>query len=117
MIMASAGQVTIDNVQFDRMGQTSRLGRYPIHWHLGGDRSGDILRGASITNSNNRGVTIHGNAQCSRPGCGFLHDVHGHGFFMEDGVEKPAMSSLRISLSAFTKLGGKETGKLCSRSQ
>lgn len=86
MIMASAGQITIDSVQFDRMGQTARLGRYPIHWHLAGDRTGDILRGASITNSNNRGVTVHGTHNLLIQDV-LLHDVHGHGFFMEDGVE------------------------------
>lgn len=86
MIMASAGQVTIDSVQFDRMGQTARLGRYPIHWHVAGDRSGDVLRGASITNSNNRGVTVHGTHNLLIQDV-VLHDVHGHGFFMEDGVE------------------------------
>lgn len=86
MIMGSAGPITIDGVQFDRMGQTGRLGRYPIHWHIAGDRSGDVLRGASITNSNNRGVTVHGTHNLLIEGV-VLHDVHGHGFFMEDGVE------------------------------
>jgi hypothetical protein len=86
MIMATAGQVTVDSVQLDRMGQTGRLGRYPIHWHLAGDRSGDILRGVSITNSNNRGVTIHGTDNVLIQDV-VLHDIHGHGFFMEDGVE------------------------------
>jgi hypothetical protein len=86
MIMGSAGQITVDNVQLDRMGQTARLGRYPIHWHLAGDRSGDIIRNASITNSNNRGVTIHGTHNVRVEGV-VLHDIHGHGFFMEDAVE------------------------------
>ena len=86
MIMASAGQITIDSVQFDRMGQTGRLGRYPVHWHIAGDRTGDVIRGASITNSNNRGLTIHGTHNVLIEGV-VLHDVHGHGFFMEDAIE------------------------------
>ena len=86
MIMGSAGQITVDSVQFDGMGQTSRLGRYPIHWHIAGDRSGDVLRGASITNSNNRGLTIHGTHNVLIQDV-VLHDIQGHGFFMEDGVE------------------------------
>ena len=86
MIMGSAGQITVDNVQFDRMGQTARLGRYPIHWHLAGDRTGDVLRNSSITNSNNRGLTIHGTHNLRIEGV-VLHDIQGHGFFMEDGVE------------------------------
>lgn len=86
MIMASAGQIVIDNVQFDGMGQTSRLGRYPIHWHIAGDRTGDVLRGASITNSNNRGVTVHATHNLLIQDV-VLHDIQGHGFFMENGVE------------------------------
>ncbi len=86
MIMETAGQITVDSVQLDRMGQTARVGRYPIHWHLAGDRSGDVIRGASITNSNNRGLTIHGTHNVLIQDV-VLHDIHGHGFFMEDGVE------------------------------
>ncbi len=86
MIMETAGQINIDGVQLDRLGQTGRLGRYPIHWHLANDRSGDVLRQTSITNSNNRGVTIHGAHNVLIEGV-VLHDIHGHGFFMEDGVE------------------------------
>ena len=86
MIMASAGRITFDSVQFDRMGQTATLGRYPVHWHLAGDRTGDSLRGVSITNSNNRGVTVHGTHNLLIEDV-VLHDIHGHGFFMEDGVE------------------------------
>ncbi len=86
MIMPTAGQITIDSVQFDRMGQTARQGRYPVHWHIAGDRTGDILRGASITNSNNRGVTVHGTHNLLIED-NVLHDIHGHGFFIEDAVE------------------------------
>ncbi len=86
MIMADAGQITVDGVQLDLMGQAGRAGRYPIHWHVAGDRSGDVLQNTSITNSNNRGVTIHGTQNLHIEGV-LLHDVHGHGFFFEDGVE------------------------------
>ena len=86
MIMKSAGQIALDSVQLDNMGQTGRLGRYPIHWHLAGDRLGDMLRGVSITNSNNRGLTVHGTHNLLIQDV-VLHDIHGHGFFMEDAVE------------------------------
>ncbi|MEO2025088.1 MAG: G8 domain-containing protein [Fuerstiella sp.] len=86
MIMPTAGQTTVDGVQFDRMGQTGQLGRYPMHWHEAGDRAGDVLRNSSITNSNNRGLTIHGTHNLRIEGV-VQHDIHGHGFFMEDGVE------------------------------
>ncbi|WP_086929657.1 carbohydrate-binding protein [Agarilytica rhodophyticola] len=86
MIMGTAGQITLDSVQLDKMGQTGRLGRYPMHWHLAGNRQGDMLRGVSITNSNNRGVTVHGTHNLLIQDV-VLHDIHGHGFFMEDAVE------------------------------
>ncbi|WP_197527044.1 LamG-like jellyroll fold domain-containing protein [Pirellulimonas nuda] len=86
MVMGSAGQISLDAVQFDRMGQTGRLGRYPVHWHVAGDRSGDVLRNSSVTNSNNRGVTLHGTQNVLLQD-NVLHDIHGHGFFMEDGAE------------------------------
>ena len=86
MIMPGSAPIVFDGVQLDRLGQASRKGRYPIHWHLGGDRSKDIFRNSSVTNSNNRGVTIHGTNNLTIEGV-VVHDVHGHGFFFEDAVE------------------------------
>jgi hypothetical protein len=86
VVMPGSGQITVDGVRFDKGGQTGRLGRYPIHWHEAGDRTGDILRNSSVTNSNNRGVTIHGTQNVLLEG-NVLHDIHGHGFFMEDASE------------------------------
>lgn len=86
MIMDTAGQISVEGVQLDRLGQTGTLGRYPIHWHIAGDRTGDVLKGVSVTNSNNRGVTVHGTHNLLIQDV-VLHDIHGHGFFMEDAVE------------------------------
>lgn len=86
MIMPTAGAVDFDGVQFDRLGQTATRGRYPVHWHLGGDRTGDTLIRSSVTNSNNRGVTIHATDNLLIQDV-VLHDIHGHGFFMENAVE------------------------------
>ncbi|KAA1259866.1 G8 domain protein [Rubripirellula obstinata] len=86
MFMPGSGTITIDSVQFDKMGQTGILGRYPVHWHLGGNRTGDVMVNSSVTNSNNRGVTIHGTQGLVIEG-NVLHDIHGHGMFMEDAAE------------------------------
>ncbi len=94
MIMGSpVRDNVIDGVQLNLMGQSSRRGRYPIHWHIAGDRgpdgqnrSGDLLRNSLVTNSNNRGVVIHGTSGVRVEGV-TLFDVHGHGFFLEDAVE------------------------------
>ncbi|MEM7317014.1 MAG: G8 domain-containing protein, partial [Planctomycetota bacterium] len=86
MLMPNSGDIHVDGVQLDRMGQASQKGRYPIHWHLNDSRPNDFLKNSSITNSNNRGVTIHGTSDLKIEGV-VLHDVHGHGFFFEDAVE------------------------------
>ncbi len=87
MIMPTAGQISVEGVQLDLMGQAGRLGRYPFHWHLARNRSGDVFRNSSITNSNNRAVVVHTANNVLVEGI-VAHDIHGHGFFTEDGVEE-----------------------------
>jgi hypothetical protein len=41
------------------MGQFDRLGRYPFHWHLAGDRTGDFITGSSVRESFQRGIVVH----------------------------------------------------------
>lgn len=97
MFMKSSGQITVDGVQLEGLGQASQKGRYPIHWHNGDDKSGDVLRNSSITNSNNRGVTIHGTSGLQIEGV-VLHDIHGHGFFFEDAIETDNVLVANIAL-------------------
>ncbi len=86
IIFGGAGQTGIDGVQLDLMGQAGLSGRYPIHWYLGGDREGDFFRNSSVTNSNNRGVVVHGTDNLTVEEV-VIHDIHGHGFFTQSGVE------------------------------
>src|SRR5678810_798759 len=50
----------VENVEFNRMGQNLTLARYPIHWHLIGDAQGQYIRNASLHDTFNRCVTVHG---------------------------------------------------------
>ena len=86
IVFGSAGLTQVDGVQLDQMGQAGRSGRYPIHWYLGGNRQGDYIRNSSVTNSNNRGIVVHGTDNLLVEGV-VLHDIHGHGFFTQSGVE------------------------------
>ncbi|MFK7819528.1 MAG: LamG-like jellyroll fold domain-containing protein [Planctomycetaceae bacterium] len=108
MFMPGSGEILVDGVQLDGLGQSSQKGRYPIHWHLGGDRTGDVFRNSSVTNSNNRGVTIHGTNNLNIEGV-VVHDVHGHGFFFEDAVEtgNELVGNLVLGVHA---VGGKDFG-------
>ena len=72
---------------FDNLGPKDVLGRYPIHFHHMKDTSRGIeVIGNSITNSENRWITIHdSNGVIVRNNFGY--NAVGHGFFLEDGNE------------------------------
>src|SRR5436189_2127029 len=86
-VMAMNGsKMYVEGVEFNRMGQNLTLARYPIHWHLIGDAQGQYIKNASLHDTYNRCVTVHGT--------NFLHvennvtyNTVGHCFFLEDGAE------------------------------
>src|SRR5262249_30585074 len=60
-VMAMAGsKMFVEGVEFNRMGQNMTLARYPIHWHLVGDAQGQYIKNASLHDTYNRCVTVHG---------------------------------------------------------
>jgi len=77
----------IKYAQFDMLGPKEVLGRYPIHFHHLKDSSRGIeVIGNSITNSDNRWITIHdSNGILVRENVGYISQ--GHGYFLEDGNE------------------------------
>jgi cell migration-inducing and hyaluronan-binding protein len=86
-IMAMSGsQMYIDSVELQRMGQHLTLARYPIHWHVIGEGSGQYIRNAAIHDTFNRCVTVHGtnNLQVQN---NVTYNTVGHCFFIEDGIE------------------------------
>ncbi len=85
MIMADSVGLFSD-VEMNRMGQEGLLARYPFHWHIAGDVSGQYIRNTSITNSYNRCITVHATHNALVQGNVCMEHV-GHGFFLEDGVE------------------------------
>lgn len=75
------------NVEVTAAGQSYRLGRYPVHFHLMGDvRFQSWVRNCSVHHTYNRAFTIHGTHQAV-----LRHNVAyrnmGHAFFLEDGIE------------------------------
>lgn len=81
----SAGSISY--AEFRHLGKEGVLGRYPIHFHQVGDSMrGSSIVGASVWDSGNRWVTVHGTDYL------LIRDVvgyqaMGHGFFLEDGSE------------------------------
>ena len=86
-IMAmSASKMFVSGVELNRMGQHMTLARYPIHWHLVGDAKGQYIKNASIHDTYNRCVTVHG-TNFLRVENNVTYNNVGHCFFLEDGIE------------------------------
>lgn len=78
---------SISYAEFRHLGKRDLLGRYSIHFHLCGDSMrGSSVIGASIWDSHNRFITIHGTDALVIRDCVGYKSV-GHGFFLEDGTE------------------------------
>ncbi len=81
----SAGSISY--AEFRHLGKKGKLGKYSLHFHRVGDTMrGSSVVGASIWDSNNRWVTIHGTNKLVVRDCVGYRSV-GHGFFLEDGTE------------------------------
>lgn len=78
---------TVGYAEFRHLGKKTTLGRYPLHFHVGGDHfRGSSVVGASIWDSDNRWVTVHGTDYLVVRDCVGYRSL-GHGFFLEDGTE------------------------------
>ena len=81
----SAGSISY--AEFRHLGKKDVLGRYSLHFHLiGNTMRGSSVIGASIWDSHNRWLTIHGTNYLVVRDCIGYQSV-GHGFFLEDGTE------------------------------
>jgi hypothetical protein len=81
----SAGAISY--AEFRHLGKQGVLGRYSLHYHLVGDTMrGSYVLGASIWDSHNRWLTIHGTNNLVVRDCVGYQSI-GHGFFFEDGTE------------------------------
>ena len=78
---------SISYAEFRHLGKKDVLGRYALHFHLVGDTMrGSSVIGASIHDSHNRWLTIHGTNYLVVRDCVGYRSI-GHGFFLEDGTE------------------------------
>lgn len=78
---------SVSYAEFRHLGKKNVLGRYSLHFHLAGNTMrGSSVVGASIWDSHNRWLTIHGTNYLVVQDCVGYQSV-GHGFFLEDGTE------------------------------
>ena len=83
----TAGKGSISFAEFRYLGKEGVLGRYPIHFHkLNDGMRGSSVVGASVWDSGNRWITVHGTQYMTIRNTVGYWSV-GHGFFLEDGSE------------------------------
>ncbi|MCI0461692.1 MAG: G8 domain-containing protein [Gemmataceae bacterium] len=96
----SAGSISYS--EFRQLGKKGVLGRYALHYHLCGDSMrGSYVIGASIWDSHNRWLTIHGTNYLVVRDCVGYKSV-GHGFFLEDGTEVHNVLDHNLAVGART---------------
>ena len=87
--------------EFRHLGKDGVLGKYAIHFHLVRDTMrGSGVLGASIWDSHNRWVTIHGTDHLLVRDC-VGYQSRGHGFFLEDGTEQWNVLDRNLAVQAF----------------
>ncbi len=95
----SAGSISY--AEFRHLGKEGVLGRYPLHFHLCKETMrGSSVVGASIWDSGNHWLTVHGtNYLVVKDTIGY--QCVGHGFFMEDGTEIDNVFDRNLAVQAF----------------
>ncbi len=96
----SAGSISF--TEFRHLGKPGVLGRYSLHYHLVGDTMrGSSVVGASIWDSGNRWLTIHGTNYLVVRDCVGYRSL-GHGFFLEDATEVNNILDRNLACQALT---------------
>lgn len=92
---------SISYAEFRHLGNEGVLGKYAIHFHLCRDSMrGSGVTGASIWDSANRWVTIHGTDHLLVRDCVGYGSI-GHGFFLEDGSEAYNVLDRNLAVHAY----------------
>ena len=100
MVMESASRVAIDGVEIRRAGQAGVQARYPLHWHLAGETTGQVARSA-IWDSSQRCIVVHGTSGLALTD-NVCHDIKGHAVFLEDGNERRNLLERNLVLGVRT---------------
>lgn len=91
---------SISYAEFRHLGKRDILGKYSIHFHLcGNTMRGSSVIGASIWDSHNRWITIHGTDNLVVRDCVGYKSI-GHGYFLEDGTETNNILDHNIAIYA-----------------
>jgi hypothetical protein len=86
--MVMGGHAQVSGVELTKMGQRGSAGRYPFHWHIVGDRSGNYLMSSAIYDTFQRAVVVHSTHNIGVDG-NVAYNIPNHAFvWAEDGDER-----------------------------
>lgn len=92
---ASRGRFS--GVEFRRMGQFNRPGRYPLHWHDTGDAEDSAVVGCLIHQSYQRGIVTVGSRHVRISG-NVVMKPYGHGYIVESEDNSPQLVTTNLAL-------------------
>lgn len=84
-------------VEFRRMGQFNRPGRYPLHWHNNGDAVDSSVVGCLIHQSYQRGIVTVGSRNVRISG-NVVIKPFGHGYIVESEDNSPQLVTTNLAL-------------------
>jgi hypothetical protein len=84
-------------VEFRRMGQFNRPGRYPLHWHNNGDAADSAVVGCLVQQSYQRGIVTAG-SRCVRISGNVVVKPYGHGYIVEAEDHSPQLLTTNLAL-------------------
>lgn len=89
MFMATKSTtVRLSNIEVTRMGQYNHLGRYPIHFHLIGDKcDGCTVTDVTVHDTVQRGIVVHDTSAVTVKN-NVVHNSMGHNFIVETVTTK-----------------------------
>jgi cell migration-inducing and hyaluronan-binding protein len=84
-------------VEFRRMGQFNRPGRYPLHWHNNGDAAESSVSGCLVQHSYQRGIVTVGSRHVRICGNVVLKP-YGHGYIVESEDNSPQLVTTNLAV-------------------
>ena len=84
-------------VEFRRMGQFNRPGRYPLHWHNNGDAPESSVSGCLVRDSYQRGIVTVGSRHVRISGNVVLKP-YGHGYIVESEDNSPQLVTTNLAV-------------------
>jgi hypothetical protein len=84
-------------VEFRRMGQFNRPGRYPLHWHDNGDAAASCVVGCLVHQSYQRGIVTVGSRHVRISG-NVVVKPYGHGYIVESEDNSPQLLTTNLAL-------------------